>query len=184
MRGAIEGLGSAHPLGARLPAVYAEDHFAQRFAAGLDALLSPLLTVLDCLEAYFRPGTAPNDFVAWLGGWVGVEFIGSGLSQSEAVRREAVAVAVALHRRRGTRQGLAEAVRLAFGVVPEISESGAATWSPRPLGAFPGEPGPRLRVTLRVPDPSTVDLRRLDAVVAAARPAHLPYTVAVDGPAI
>lgn len=174
MRGAVDGLRSPHPLGPRLPSVFAEDDLAQRYVAGLDDLFAPLLSVLDCLEAYFSPELAPADFVGWLAGWVGAELHGD---ESERQARGAVAAATALHRMRGTRRGLAAAVQLATGVAPEIIESGGAAWSERPLGVFPGEPNPRLEVFLKVRDPSAVDKRRLDALVAAARPAHVPYTV-------
>ncbi|QXJ21397.1 phage tail protein [Actinomadura graeca] len=174
MRGAIDGLLSPHPLGPRLPSVFAEDDLAQRYVAGLDDLFAPLLAVLDCLEAYFTPHLAPADFVGWLADWVGAELHGD---EPEAQARGAVAAATALHRLRGTPRGLATAVRMAFGVTPEIVESGGASWSERPLGAIPGEAEPRLEVVLRVPDPAAVDARRLEALVAAARPAHVPYVV-------
>ncbi|WP_370410045.1 phage tail protein [Streptomyces fradiae] len=175
-RGTVPGLATPHPLGAALPAVYAEDDFGQRFVAGLDVVLAPLFHVLDSLEAYFSPWLAPADFVDYLAGWVGTELTGT---EPLALRRQAVASAVALHRVRGTRQGLAAAVRLAFGVDPEITESGGASWSARPLGPFPGAPAAGVHVVLRVADPAAVDPHRLRGVVAAARPAHLPFTVAV-----
>ncbi|MBT0772871.1 hypothetical protein KIH74_28270 [Kineosporia sp. J2-2] len=178
MRGALPGLTSPHPLGERLPAVYADDEFGQRFSSGLDTVFAPLLTVLDCLPAYFDPLLAPVDFVDWLGLWVGAELDGD---EDEAVRRAAVAAAGLLHRSRGTPRGLRMAIRLMFGVDPEITESGGAIWSAAPLGPFPGDPSPWLRVTLRVPDPDAVDRQRLDAVVAGARPAHIPYSVEVSG---
>ncbi|WP_426362258.1 phage tail protein [Streptomyces sp. E-08] len=175
-RGTVPGLATPYPLGAVLPAVYAEDDFGQRFMSGLDVVLAPLFNVLDSLEAYFSPALAPADFVDYLATWVGAELDGS---EPLPLRRHAVATAVALHRVRGTRQGLAAAVRLAFGMAPEITESGGASWSARPLGPFPGVPVAGLHVVLRVDDPSAVDPHRLRAVVAAARPAHLPFTVAV-----
>ncbi|MEJ8650905.1 phage tail protein [Streptomyces sp. MS1.AVA.3] len=179
MRGTSTGTLSPHPLGAALPAVYADDDFAQRFVEGLDVVLAPLFHVLDCLESYFTPALAPEDFVDWLTTWVGTELDGT---EALPTRRRAVATAVSLHRVRGTRLGLSEAVHLAFGVRPEITESGGATWSARPLGPFPGFPRPGLRVTLRVHDPAATDPHRLHAVVAAARPAHLPFTVEVTTP--
>ncbi|MFD7085571.1 phage tail protein [Streptomyces sp. NPDC059918] len=175
-RGSVDGLGSSLPLGTMLPAVFADDDLAQRFVGGLDEVLAPILNVLDCLDAYFDPALTPADFARWLAGWVGAETDGS---EPEPRLRAAVAAAVALHRVRGTRRGLAEAVRLAFGVAPEITESGGADWSARPLGPFPGAPRPRLHVTLRLPDPTPADTHRLDSLVAAARPAHMPYTVEV-----
>ena len=73
MRGSIDGLGSSAPIGAMLPAVFADDDLAQRFVGGLDDVVAPILSVLDCLDTYFRPSLAPLDFTQWLGGWVGAE---------------------------------------------------------------------------------------------------------------
>ncbi|MEJ8638457.1 MULTISPECIES: phage tail protein [Streptomyces] len=176
MRGSVDGLESSTPIGAMLPAVFADDDLAQRFVAGLDEVIAPILNVLDCLDSYFTPTLAPVDFTHWLGGWVGAETDGT---EPETRLREAVAAAAYLHRVRGTRRGLAEAIRLAFGVEPEITESGAADWDARPLGPIPGERRPRLNVTLRLPDPTPSDEHRLDSLVAAARPAHMPYAVQV-----
>ncbi|MFF4243645.1 phage tail protein [Streptomyces sp. NPDC001822] len=100
-------------------------------------------------------------------------------TEATAALRAAVTAAVRLHRVRGTRRGLAEAVRLAFGVEPEITESGAAAWDARPLGPVPGERRPHLHVTVRLPDPGPSAVHRLERLVAAARPAHMPYTVHV-----
>jgi len=174
MRNAVDGMLSPFPLLEQLPSVYAEDELAQRFTAALDELLAPLLSVLDCLEAYFHPGLAPPDFVAWLGGWVGAEVTGQ---EPEPALRAVVAGAAALHRSRGTVRGMAEAVRLTFGVAPEIEESGGAAWSARPLGPFPGEPVPRLVVRLRVPDPDLIDRTRLEELVGSLRPAHVPCSI-------
>ncbi|MGP3967259.1 phage tail protein [Streptomyces sp. 6N223] len=176
MRGSVDGLGSSAPIGTTLPAVFADDDLAQRFVAGLDEVLAPILNVLDCLDAYFGPALAPLDFSQWLGSWVGAEIDGT---EPERRLRAAVAAAAYLHRIRGTRRGLSEAVRLAFGVEPEISESGGAAWSARPFAPVPGRPRPRLHVHLRLPVPTTTDEHRLDTLVAAARPAHMPYTVQV-----
>jgi phage tail-like protein len=176
MRGASDGLVSPFPLGRELPSVYGEDAMALRFTAALDDLLAPVLSILDCLPAYFDPALAPADFVAWLGGWVGVEVAGD---EPEDTLRRMVAGAAAAHRLRGTPRGVSEVVRLAFGVVPEIEESGGASWSARPRGPFPGRPAPGLAVRLRVPDPTAVDLDRLERLVASARPAHIPCHVEV-----
>ncbi|MEV7424614.1 MULTISPECIES: phage tail protein [unclassified Streptomyces] len=180
-----------------LPAVFADDDLAQRFVAGIDEVLAPLHNVLDNLDAYFMPSLAPADFTRWLGGWVGAETEGPDTagraeapvaapgtghpqdSEATVALRAAVTAAVRLHRIRGTRRGLSEAVRLAFGVEPEITESGAATWDARPLGPVPGESRPRLHVTVRLSDPDPAAEHRLERLVAAARPAHMPYTVQV-----
>lgn len=68
MRGSLDGLGSSAPIGAMLPAIFADDDLAQRFVAGLDEVLAPFLVVLDNLDAYFDPALAPLDFTRWLAG--------------------------------------------------------------------------------------------------------------------
>jgi phage tail-like protein len=176
MRGAVDGLVSPFPIGELLPSVYGEDEMALRFTTALDDLFAPLLSVLDCLPAYFDPALAPADFVSWLGGWVGAELAGD--EPDEVLRRTVGGVATA-HRLRGTVGGVAEAIRLAFGVVPEVIESGGATWSPRPRGDFPGDPVPGLVVRLRVPDPGAIDRDRVERLVAAVRPAHIPCVVEI-----
>lgn len=176
MRGSVDGLDSSTPIGLMLPAAFADDDLAQRFVAGLDEVMAPITNVLDCLDSYFDPALTPLDFAEWLGTWVGAETDGT---EPEPLLRAAVAAAAYLHRIRGTRRGLLEAVRLAFGVEPEITESGAAAWNARPLGPVPGERRPRLHVHLRLPDPTPADTVRLETLVAAARPAHMPYTVQV-----
>jgi phage tail-like protein len=138
--------------------------------------MAPTLSVLDCLPAYFDPAVAPPDFVAWLGTWLGAEVTGE---ESEERLRVMVAGAAGLHRLRGTAAGVREAVWLAFGVKPEVEESGGAVWSARPLGPFPGDPSPYLTVRLWVPDPAVIDRGRLERVVTSVRPAHIPCTIEV-----
>ncbi|MCZ0997138.1 phage tail protein [Streptomyces mirabilis] len=174
MRGSIDGLESSAPIGGMLPAVFADDDLALRFVAGLDEVVAPILLALDCLHTYFDPALAPADFARWLGTWVGAEVDGT---EPDARLRAAVAAAY-LHRVRGTRRGLSEAVRLAFGVEPEITEA-APPPGTRVRSARSRRPPPRLHVTLRLPEPTPADEYRLENLVAAARPAHMPYTVQV-----
>ncbi|MFJ3924642.1 phage tail protein [Streptomyces sp. NPDC090022] len=184
----VPGLPSRHPLGAQLPAVYAEDDLAQRITEGLDEVLAPVLTVLDCLPAYFDPRLAPADFVALLAAWVGADVVvggggggggGDGDIGGADATAGAVPGAVAGHGLRGTRAGLAEQVRRAFGATPEIEESGGAVWSPTPGAPLPGSDRPYLLVRLRVTDPARVDTAALTAFVARNRPVHLPFRVEV-----
>jgi phage tail-like protein len=165
---------SPRPLAEELPGIYAEDPLAQLVATGLDVVLGPLIGAADNFDAYLTPMLTPADFLDWLSGWVGAELVGD---EPVAIRREAVTEAVTMHRRRGTAVGLASAVRRETGVTPEIDESGGSAWSARPLGPFPGTARPGLRVRLRVADPSRINRARLDAVVAAAVPTHMPFTI-------
>ncbi len=178
MRKALPGLASAAPVGLRLPGVYQEDDFLMRFVSAFDDGLAPVLATLDGLEAYVDPGLAPEDFLDWVAGWVGIEIDDTWTVEQ---RRAIVAEAASVHRRRGTVQGVADAVRLAVDAEVEVEETGGAQWSASPGAALPGEAEPRLVVRVRCDRPDDVDARRLDAVVAGVKPAHIPHTVEILG---
>ncbi|WP_030772603.1 phage tail protein [Streptomyces sp. NRRL F-2664] len=171
-RAAVPGLPSRYPIGEQLPALYADDDFAQRFTAGLDTVLAPVFTTLDNLPAYFDPRLAPTDFLAWLASWVGGS---DDAGRPTALRREAVARAVELHRWRGTRRGLVEALRLVLGVSADVVGGGTAVWS-RTAGTEPA-PASSGEVLVRVwpRGPGTayaVDTGRVRALVDTLCPVH------------
>ena len=174
MRGHVAGLASPYPLGPTLPAIYQGDDFAQRFLAALDEVVAPVYSTLDNFDAYLDPAIAPDDFLVWLAGWVG---IGLDESWDDARRRAIVARAVELYRMRGTAAGLAGQVELQTGGSVEIMENGATSWSVDPGGDLPGSPEPLVVVRVTVPDPKTIDATRLDAVVASAKPAHVLHRI-------
>ncbi|MFI1510058.1 phage tail protein [Streptomyces sp. NPDC020597] len=176
-RRAVPGLESALPFGDRLPLLYADDDFARRMVAAFDDVLAPVLSTLDCLPAYWDPRLAPEDFVDWLAGWLAAD---PPPRLPAARRRELVAEAVRQHRLRGTARGLAEQIRLVFGVEAEITESGGTTWSATAGATCAESAGPSLTVRVRVADARVAPLRELRALVDANRPAHVPCTVHVD----
>jgi phage tail-like protein len=178
MRGAIDGLVTADPIVEMMPAVYQEDEFTGRFTAGLDDVVAPILSVLDCLDAYVDPLLAPADFLEWLATWVGIP-----LHQDIPLerRRILVANAVRLHRMRGTVTGLRIQVELLTGGQVELADNGGVSWSDTPGGPLPGEDTPRLAVRVRHPDPDAVPLDVLDDVVNWAKPAHVVHRVEVVG---
>ncbi|MFC6088388.1 phage tail protein [Saccharothrix lopnurensis] len=166
-----------HPLADRLPAVYLEDLFTQRFLAALDEVLEPVFTVLDGFAAYLDPRLAPEDFLEWLAHWVALD-VGEGWSPAR--RRLLVARAVELHRWRGTRRGLAEHVALMTGGQVEVGDSGGVTSTDRP-GLPVAEDAPRVAVRVRVARPDEVDRTRLRAAIASAVPAHVEVDLEVVG---
>ncbi|MEU3556725.1 phage tail protein [Streptomyces fragilis] len=169
-RAAVPGLPSRYPIGAQLPALYADDDFAQRFTAGLDTVLAPVFATLDNLAAYLDPQVAPDDFLAWLASWVGVV---DDPRRPLQLRREAVSRAVELHRWRGTARGLVEGLRLALGVDAEVTGGGGAAWSATPGAALPAhEPaGPLVRVRPGR-DEARIDPDRVHRIVRAMCPVH------------
>lgn len=176
MRALVPGLASPHPMGAALPALYVGDDFTQRFMSAFDDSLAPVLCTLDNLEHYLAPALAPPDFVEWLGVWVGATL---DENWPDERRRTAVARAAALHRRRGTVRGLAEQIALFTGGAADVVDNGGVSWSAEPGSDLPGADTPSLTVRVRVSDPASVDLDRLDALVGQAKPGHVPHTVEV-----
>ncbi|MCN9241145.1 phage tail protein [Streptomyces sp. RY43-2] len=178
MRGTLPGLPTPHPLLRQLPAVYLDQPFVQGFLGALDEVLAPVLLTLDNLPAHLDPRTAPEDLLAWLAEWVAAEVDGERPVER---RRAVVAGAVARHRQRGTLAGLAAAIRVETGLEPEISESGATSWSAEPGSALPGAARPWVRVRVRVADAEAVApaRARLERLVAAEVPAQVGYAVEV-----
>ncbi|MEV0644601.1 phage tail protein [Phytomonospora sp. NPDC050363] len=176
MRNGISGLPTPHPIGEAMPAVYAEDGFAQRFTSALDDVLAPIFATLDCFEAYLDPAIAPEDIVDWLADWVALPIDDSW---SLDRRRELVRHAVQLHRWRGTKKGLAAHVKLLTGGEVEITDNGGSSWSATSNGDMPGSPTPSVEVLVRVTTAAAVDVARLSATVADAVPAHVPTHIRV-----
>lgn len=175
MRGMVDGLTTPVPIGTRLPAVLQEDDLLLRFAAAIDDTFAPVHLTLDALACYVDPHLAPADFLEWLCAWVGVE---PDQTWSTERRREVVAHAAAVHRWRGTRRGVAEAVRLVVDGDVDVTDSGGSTWSSTPGAVPPGDAVPSLRVHVRAHVP--VDRRRVERVVAAVTAAHVPVTIDIE----
>ena len=176
MRGTVDILSTPHPMGPAMPAVYQEDPFAQSFLGALDTVLAPVVGTLDNFDSYLDPYLAPDDFLGWLATWVGMTIDDSWTSER---RRQVVARAVELYRLRGTATGLAEQIEIHTGGTVEIIENGGTAWSIDAGGELPGSPKPLLVVRIVVDDPKAVDGGRIDALVAAAKPAHVEHRVEI-----
>jgi phage tail-like protein len=168
------GLLSPRPLADTLPSVYLTDFFAQQLCETFDDLLAPVFAVLDCFPAYLDPGTTPADMLDWLAGWIGLTFD----AHIDLMRkRELIAAGAALLPWRGTVVGVREAVVAAFNVETEIIESGGVQWSTQPNSDSGGAPVQALLVRIITDEPDGIDLRRLDDVVEAVKPAHVSHRV-------
>jgi phage tail-like protein len=175
-RGLIDGLPTSNPLVDYLPSALQEDEFCQRLVSAFDEQLAPIFSTLDCFEAYLDPQLAPEDFVDWLAGWVGVDIDETWTLER---RRRLIPEAVILYRIRGTAAGLAAHVGLYAGSTPEIEESGGCSWSQTAGSEMPGSPQPRLTVRLPVDDAAEIRRTTVSRIVDASRPAHVPYQLEV-----
>jgi phage tail-like protein len=163
-----------------LPALFAGDDFAQRFTAGLDAVLSAVLSTLDNLPAYLDPALAPGDFLAWLSSWVAA---GLDPAWPEPLRRALVRRAVELHRKRGTALGLVERLELSLGVRAAVADGPGVRWSGTPDTPLPGAFTEVVAVRVWPGASGAVDRGRVEALVGAVCPVHVRCVVEVlDGP--
>jgi len=176
----VPDMATPHPLGRSLPALYQEpdkdgkEAFALRFTDALDEVLAPLFATLDNLEAYVDPEVTPEDFLEWLGQWVGMP-----VDETWEIERQrrAVAHAARIYRWRGTVRGLRELVEVFSGGSVEVIDNGAVGWSAGRGKPLPGKATPDLLVRVTVPDPNAIEPLSLDALVRAAKPAHIPHTI-------
>jgi phage tail-like protein len=179
------GTDSPHPLGLLLPRLYLEDPFALALCAGLDCVLAPAAVAMDCIEAYFDPRLTPSDFLEWLAAWVGLSL---DQNWSEEQRRALLTRAGELYKWQGTVRGVIEHIRLYTGAEPELQDSGGVGWSTTPGAPLPGKAAPELRVEVAVGPHDDVDASRVEAIVVAAKPAHVAHDIKVvrrgevDGP--
>ncbi|MFZ3491968.1 hypothetical protein ACODT5_01775 [Streptomyces sp. 5.8] len=135
-------------LRAILPESYRQGDFADRYLAGFDDALAPLITALDCLDAYFDPRTAPDAFVTWMLDW---SLTGLPVCVGSQGRRNALLLGHRLHGQRGTRAGLDLLVRYVLGGRLELTESGGTHCAAGPDDAsipVPGVARAHLRVLL------------------------------------
>jgi phage tail-like protein len=181
VRAGVEHAVSPHPLGATLPALYADDSFAQRWCAALDEVVAPVIGVLDAFGAYLDPWTTPADVLDWLASWVGLD---AAAALPEERRRALVAQAADLHAWRGTPAAVRGLVQLATGRDADLEESGGTMWSADPGTALPGSGRPGLVVRVRRADPGSgaddVDPGLLRTLLTLVAPAHVPWSVEVD----
>lgn len=171
MRGAVGGLLSPHPLVTGLPPLLQEDPLAVALVEALDSVLAPVPVTLDNLAAYLSPATAPADWVAYLGRWLGAPAVRG--EHDEASARAQVAGWADVQTRSGTASGLADAVRAVLGVDVAVEDSGATVVSLVPGGALPGSDPPRARVRV----PRGTDSATAGQVLALAQRSVPPWVV-------
>jgi phage tail-like protein len=169
-RGLVRNLGSPHPLIEFMPALFQEDGFSQRFLSAFDAALAPIFVTLDNLPWYFDPWLAPADFLDWLASWFGMA-IDDAWSVDR--RRALVAKAFDFYRLRGTAAGLKSQIEALTGGTVELHETGGVATSTTAGSDLPGSPN--FAVLVRIEDDDPASVSRLDALVKAAKPAHVTH---------
>lgn len=106
-----------------LPAIYQEEAKARQFLARFLSLFESLFDDVEGeiadLALLFDPEAAPEEFLAWFGGWLALDVRDEW---DEDQKRRAIAEAFAMYARRGTADGLRMALRRFAGVDVHIEE--------------------------------------------------------------
>jgi phage tail-like protein len=165
-----------------LPAIYADGDFGMRLVSALEAVLDPLVAILDNLPEHFDVAYAPRDVLELLTDWFALE---RDELRSGEERRRIVQRAPELMRLRGTRAGLELALETAFPGVPfRIEDAGEVTWALEPDGRAP-EPDGDWKVApesfviycdMPLPENRLAAAARL---IDQAKPAHISYRLRV-----
>lgn len=132
-----------------LPAVVGADpvsaDFTDRFLALFDTVFRGIESTIDNQAHLFDPMAAPSrkgeDFLSWLGTWVGVSF---DRNWPEDIRRRYLKEAVRLYSIRGTREGLRRQIMLVLGM-DNAGYSGACE-------SVPGDEERRIRCRIEPPN--------------------------------
>ena len=158
-----------------LPAIYADGDFGMRLISALEAVLDPLMAILDNLPEHFDAAYAPRDVLELLTDWLALE---RDELRSGEERRRIVQQAPELMRLRGTKAGLEMALELAFPGVPfRVEDAGGVTWALEPDGDGKDAPGSFvIYCDMPLPENRLAAAARL---IDQAKPAHVGYRLRV-----
>ena len=115
-----------------LPAIYRNDSgcadFIRRFVSLFETFFAGVEAEIEDLSILFDPAVVPKQYLPWLAGWLALEL---DEDWDEAMQRQMIARAFEMYGRRGTPEGLREALRLFAGVDAVIEEpiQAAAWWA-------------------------------------------------------
>ncbi len=146
-----------------LPPIYREHPFLGHFLLAFEEILVPIEQTVDNFDLYLDPYTTPVFFLGQLAAWLDLT-----LDEKWPLdkRRQLVAEAAELYRRRGTRWSLSRFLEIYAGVAPQIVES---------------EDQPHLfSVVLRLPAGSrNVDRATVERIIEVSKPAHSVYNLEI-----
>lgn len=177
---------------ASLPAPYHQDpesaRFLDRFLGFFDTVFAEILAENSRTGALFDPRAVPaGPFLDWLASWFDITFLPTW---PEATRRDMVAQAVAMYRRRGTIAGLRQMLQWHTGLgepVPAVIEHFRLT-GPLSIGGEPLDAAaPAHAFTVVLPASAVVDKDarvQIDRVIAAVVPAHTRWELRLIEPGI
>ena len=177
-RGMVPGLRSPFPLEMQLPAMLADDPFVVRFLAGLDEVIAPAVSVIDCFDAYLDPLTAPTDMVRYMGAWL-LATIDDAWTE-DSLRRD-VSEAHLRSKWGGTAKGIRDRLVPYEVSALRIKESGSTSTSTVPTdpASWPDAPEPAVTLTITPRDKGKQEVARVTRIAQGLVPAHVSLKVTV-----
>ncbi|MFQ5456801.1 MAG: phage tail protein, partial [Nitrospirota bacterium] len=190
-----------------LPAIYhKEGDLLGRFLKGFEKVISGIddnaeypekgiEEILDTIHDYIDPHKTPLDFLKWLAGWVALTLKeGDDWNQDNAIKkRDLIASIVKLYQKRGTRDGLAEYLKIYVGKDIDISINELI--DPFQVGvtstvgenSVVGEGRPyyfEIHMVLPAPDPVMLEKKRraIVEIIDQEKPAHTYYRLVIRVP--
>jgi phage tail-like protein len=180
-----------------LPSIYRDDPFLGRFLLAFEQVLTGLQgseappaegleETIATLATLFDARKTREEFIPWLAGWVA---LGLRADWTVAQKRDFLANIVPLYRRRGTKENLADLIKIYTGLSPVItgtddtdfqigvhSTIGKDTW-------IEGRPPHFFEVSVTMPNPDQKTLQRQTQIARALidlqKPAHTTYVLHV-----
>lgn len=178
-RRGIPGARSPFPLVEHVPALLADDPMVVAFLEALDEVWAPIISTLDCFDAYLDPRLAPPDMVAYLGSWI-LALLDE--ARTEEQLREDVTSAHTIAAWSGTARVLHERLVPREAEAIEIIEPGGVSTSSEPTDprAWDASADATITVSITAPRmPGPQGEERLRRLVRDLVPAHLPVRVLV-----
>ncbi len=191
-----------------LPAFFREEPFLGQFLLAFERILSGLAApdapnlpavppgleqILDAIETYFDPATAPADspadFLSWLAGWVATSL---REDWNVTTRRSFIANIVPLYRRRGTAKALQALLQIYLNPENDPQRNANVEVLDAPKVGDPDYPKPyppryfQVRFTVIERDPALLARRALIAtdIINREKPAHTYYGLRISYPSL
>ena len=176
-----------------LPSIFSEGPFLGRFLLAFEHVLigldsgepapgEGLEETIAQIASLFDARETPEEFIPWLAGWVA---LGLRADWTVAQKRDFLAKIVPLYRRRGTKENLAELLRIYTGLTPVITGVDDTEFQ---IGVhstigkdtqIEGSPPHRFRVRATMPQAAPALKQRqiqiANALIELQKPAHTTY---------
>jgi hypothetical protein len=189
---------------AHLPALFQDDDFAGTFLLAFERVLTGvagddppnfprvppgLERILDTIESYFDPASAPDEFLPWLAGWVATSL---REDWDAATRRSFIAHIIPLYRRRGTARALQTLLQIYLNPTGDPRRDAGVEVLEVPKPTDPSYPTPfppryfQVRFTVVERDPVILARRASIAteIIDREKPAHTYYGLMIGSPSL